>query len=73
MKKHLKRKQSELLHNAPGVMAAEVADVKDSFHQGKQCSAHAQMQSSQIWINFSESRNLGISHSSCLLVVFLFV
>ena len=39
MKKHLKRKQSGLLHNAPSVMAAELADAEDSFHQGKQCSA----------------------------------
>ena len=33
MKRHLKRKESELLHNALGNMAAELADVEDSFHQ----------------------------------------
>ena len=46
-----KRKQNELLRNALGVMAAELVDVQDSFHQGRQCSAHAQMQSSQIWVS----------------------
>ena len=39
MKRHLKRKQFELLHNALGLIAAELADVEDSFHKGKQCSA----------------------------------
>ena len=65
MKRHLKKKQFEPLHNALGVMATELADVEDSFHQGKQCSAHVQMQSSQIWvcsfaleINPSESGNV---------------
>ena len=43
MKRQLKRKQLGLLHNALGVMAAELADVEDSFHQEKHCSAHAQM------------------------------
>ena len=46
-------------------MAAELMDAEDSFHQGKQCSAHAQMQSRQIWVssfslqtNSSESGNV---------------
>ena len=34
MKRHLKRKRSELLNNALGVMAAELADVGDCCHQG---------------------------------------
>ena len=63
MKKHLKRKQFERLHNALGVMATELADAEDSLHQGKQCSAHAQMQSSQTQV----------SHYIRLLVVFLLV
>ena len=65
MKRHLKRKQLELFHIALGIMAAELEDVEDRFHQGKQCSAHAQMHSSQIWvssfslqINTSESGNV---------------
>ena len=45
MKICLKRKQFELLHNAPGVMATELVDVEDSFQQGKQCIGPAQMQS----------------------------
>ena len=32
-------------------MAAELANVEDSFHKGKGCSVHAQMQSSQIWVS----------------------
>ena len=36
MKRHLKRKQFELVHNVLGIMAAELADVQDSFHHGKQ-------------------------------------
>ena len=32
-------------------MAAELADVEDSFHQGKECSGHAQMELSQIWVS----------------------
>ena len=35
MKKYLERKQFELLHNALGVMVAELVDAEDSFHQGK--------------------------------------
>ena len=34
MKRNLIRKQFELLHNALGVMAEELADVKDSFYLG---------------------------------------
>ena len=71
MKRHLKRKQFELLHNALGVKAAELANVEDSFHQGKQCSMHAQMQSTQIWvssfslqINTSGSGNVSFFSSS---------
>ena len=47
MKRHLERKQCKLLNNALDVMAAELADVGDSFRQEKWCSAHAQMQSIQ--------------------------
>ena len=47
MKRHLERKQFEPLHNILGVMAAELADVEDGFHQEKKCSGHAQIQSSQ--------------------------
>ena len=50
MERHLKMKQFELLYNALGVMAAELADVGDSFHQGKQCSKHAQIESNQICV-----------------------
>ena len=53
------------MHNALGVKAAELADVEDTFHQLKQCSGHAQMQLSQIWvsrfslrINATESGNV---------------
>ena len=60
MKRHLKRKQFELLCNALGVMAAELADIEDSFHHGKQCTAHAQFQSSQIWV-YSVSLQTDIS------------
>ena len=52
-------------------MAAELAGVGDSLHQGKQCSMHAQMQSGQIWvssfslqINTSESGNILFFSSS---------
>ena len=51
MKIHLKRKQFELLHNVLCIMAAELADVEGSIHQMKQSSAHAEMQSSQIWVS----------------------
>ena len=34
MKRHLKKKQYELLHNVLGVLAAELADVEDSLYQG---------------------------------------
>ena len=51
MKRDLKMIQFDLLRNAVGVMAAELANAEDSFHQGKKCSvhAHAQMQSAQNW------------------------
>ena len=58
----MKRKQFELLHNALGVMAAELADVEDSFRQGKQYSAHARVQSSQLWV-FSFSIQINTSES----------
>ena len=45
--KTFKKKQNELLHNTLDFMATELVDVEDSFHQGDQCNAHAQMQSSQ--------------------------
>ena len=71
MKRHLKKKQFELLHNALGIMAPELADVEDSFRQRKQCSAHAQLLSSQIsvssfslQINTSESENVSFLSSS---------
>ena len=48
MKRCLKRKKFELLHNALGVIAAESVDVESSSYQGKECSAHAHKQSSQI-------------------------
>ena len=32
MKRHLKSKQFELVHNALGFVAAELADVEDSLH-----------------------------------------
>ena len=71
MKRHLKRKQYELLHNVLGVLAAELADVEDSLYQGKQCSAHAQIPSNPIWvfsfslqINPSESGNVSFFSSS---------
>ena len=64
-KKTSERKQFELLHNALDVMDPELAVIEDIFHQGKQYSAHAQMQSSQIRlssfylkINASESWNV---------------
>ena len=76
MKRHMKGKQFELLHNTLGIMAAELADVEDSFHQGKQCSAHAQMQSSQIWvssfslqISTSESANVSFFSPPCGLSI----
>ena len=75
MERHLKTKQFELLYNALGVMAAELADVGDSFHQGKQCSKHAQIESNQICVcSFSLQitfENPGMSHSSRFLVVFV--
>ena len=46
-----KREAIELLHNTLGVMAAELADAENGFHQGKQCSVHSEMQSSQIWVS----------------------
>ena len=39
------------MNNTLSVMAAELANVEDNFYKGKQCSAHAQMQSSQIWMS----------------------
>ena len=51
MKRYLKRKQSELLHNALGFMAAKLMAVEDSFQQGKQSSVHARTQTSQIWVS----------------------
>ena len=73
-----KRKHVELLHNALGVMPEELADEKDSFHTGKQCSEHAQIQSSQIWVSsfslqINPFKNPGMFHSSRLLMVFLLV
>ena len=40
MKRHLSRKQFELLHNTLGVMAADLTNAENSFHQGKkeQCA-----------------------------------
>ena len=52
-------------------MTEEIADAEDSFHQGKQCSVHQQMQSTQIWVsgfslqaNTSESRTVSLLSSS---------
>ena len=52
-------------------MAAELADVEDRFHLGKQCNAHAQMQSGEISVSSfslqmktSESGNVSFSSSS---------
>ena len=71
MNRHLEREQNELLHNTLGFMAAVSADAEDSLHQGKQCTAHAQMQLSQIWMcsfslqtNPSESENVWFFSSS---------
>ena len=66
MKRHLKTKQFEPLHNALGVMTAEVANVEDSFHHGR--TAARMRRYNQVTL-----QNLGMSHSSCLLVVFLLV
>ena len=59
MKRHLNMKQFKLMHNALVVMAAELANVEDRFHQRKQYIGHGQMQFKP--------------HSPRLLVVFLFV
>ena len=71
MKRHQERKQFELLRTALGFLAAELADVENSFHHGKQCSAHAQIDSSQIWVSTfslqikpSESGNVTFFSSS---------
>ena len=37
MKKRIKRKQLELLHDALGIMAAELVSVENSLNQRKQC------------------------------------
>ena len=50
------KETTELLHNALGVMAAELADVEESFCQGKQCSGHSEMESSQIWVSSFSSQ-----------------
>ena len=34
MKRHLNWRQFELLHNAIGIVAAELADTKDSLYHG---------------------------------------
>ena len=74
MKRHLKRKQSELLHNNLSFMAAGFADVEDSFQQVKQFTAHARMESSQIGmssfslqINSSESGSVSFFSSPHVL------
>ena len=36
MRRHLERKQNELLHHTLGFIALELADVEDSLHQVKQ-------------------------------------
>ena len=37
MKRRIKRKQLELLHDALGIMAAELVSVENSLNQRKQC------------------------------------
>ena len=52
-KRPLKKKQNELFNDTLGLKAAELEIVKDSFQEVEDCTAHAQMQSSQIWMPFS--------------------
>ena len=74
-----KKRQNELLQNTLGFMAAESETVKDNFQQVKDCTAHAQVQSSQIGMSsltnpsepFRTLQNPGMSHSYRFLVVYL--
>ena len=66
IKRYLIKTQFELVHNTLGVMAGDLTDIKNSFHQGRHCSVHAQMQSNQIWMSsFSSSCGLpiGVTHT----------
>ena len=72
MKRHLKKKQNGPLHDTQGFNAAELQAVKDSVQEVNDCSAYAQIQSSQIrtssfssWMNPSEPGNISFLSFSC--------
>ena len=41
MKRPLKKKQNELLHDALGLKASELQSLTDSFQEIKDCTVHA--------------------------------
>ena len=47
MKRSLKKKQNEQVHDTQGFIAAELADVKDRLHAIRYCTTKAKQQSRQ--------------------------